>query len=192
MKILRLKNIDKNYFHLRDLAQGLNISLPSAKVAASRYVKAGLLLRLKRNLYVLSEKWPYLPKERKFQFAGLIQSPSYISLLTALSYYEISTQIQQDFIESVCLKRSKRVTVQGTVFQYIKIKKELFFSFVRKETFFIAEPEKALLDAFYLMSLQRYTLDVDAVDFERLDFQKLKQLAAQYPSNVQKTVAGYE
>lgn len=91
MKTLRIKNLNKPYFNLRDLSRVLNINLPSAKVTASRYVKAGLLIRLKRDLYVLAERWPYLSLEEKFRFANLIQTPSYISLMTALSYYEIST-----------------------------------------------------------------------------------------------------
>ena len=64
----------RSYFTLRDLTRALNVSLPSAKVTASSYVKAGLLIRLKRDLYVLAERWPYLSIEEKFRVANLIQT----------------------------------------------------------------------------------------------------------------------
>ena len=192
MKTLRIKNLNKPYFNLRDLSRVLNINLPSAKVTASRYVKAGLLIRLKRDLYVLAERWPYLSLEEKFRFANLIQTPSYISLMTALSYYEISTQIQRDFIESIALKRTKQITVRETVFNYSKIKPSLYFGFVRKENFFIAEPEKALLDALYLMSLKRYTLDLASIDFSKFDNQKIEQISEAFPPFVRKMVMRYE
>ncbi|RMG40859.1 MAG: hypothetical protein D6732_02970 [Methanobacteriota archaeon] len=192
MKILRLKNIDKPYFNLREFARVMNISLPSAKVAASRYAKSGLLIRLKRDLYVLADQWNHLSIETKFQFANLIQSPSYVSLLSALSYYQISTQIQQEFIESIAIKRTRRVTVENTVFNYSKIKKDLYFGFQRSGQFFIAEPEKALLDALYLMSLKRYTLDLDAIDFDRLNWNKVKDMLTKFPTSVEKMVLQYE
>ncbi len=192
MKILRLNKIDKPYFHVQDLARAFGLQPASARVVASRYVKAGLLLRLKRDMYVRAERWPFLNQEEKFQLANLLQSPSYISLLTALSWYEISTQIPQDYIESVALKRTKKIQVQNTVFQYLKIKKSLYFGFVRRQRFFIAEPEKAFLDALYLFTLGRYFLDLDALDFSRFDWEKIKRWLPQFPPAVQKKVLVYE
>ena len=107
MRLLELSKIQKLYFRHEDIARTLDISDESAKVSASRYVKQGLLVRLKRNLYVLREKWKILEKEEKFILANLMQVPSYISLMTALDYYEITTQMQRDFIESVAVKRTK-------------------------------------------------------------------------------------
>ena len=192
MKRLIIKNLEKPYFNLRDLSRALRITLPSARVTASRYVKASLIIRLKRDLYVLAERWPYLSLEEKFRFANLIQAPSYISLMTALSYYEISTQIQRDFVESIALKRTKQVAIRETVFNYSKIKTSLYFGFVRKENFFIAEPEKALLDALYLMSLKRYTLDLASIDFSKFDNQKIEQYSESFPPVVKKMVTRYE
>ncbi|WP_456440404.1 type IV toxin-antitoxin system AbiEi family antitoxin domain-containing protein [Caldithrix abyssi] len=192
MKALRLRNINKPIFNLRDLERVLNVLPTSAKVIASRYVRAGLLIRLKRDMYVLAEQWPYFSIEQKFQFANLIQTPSYISLMTALSYYHISTQIQRDFIESIALKRTKQVNIEKTIFHYSKIKSDLYFGFVRQRNFFIAEAEKALLDAFYLMSIKRYTLDVAAIDFGKFDRQKIASLLTKFPESVKQMVAEYE
>jgi len=192
MKALRLKDIYKTYFHLQDLARTLNISADSARVTASRYVKAGLLIRLKRDLYVLAENWPMFSSEDKFLFANLIQSPSYVSLMTALSYYQISTQIQRDFIESIALKRTKTVHIKNMIFNYGTIQSPLFFGFIKKGNFFIAEPEKALLDALYLVSLGRYTLDLASIDFSKFDANKITQYAQKFSSKVQNRVKQYD
>ncbi|MBW2555684.1 MAG: hypothetical protein JRE07_02075, partial [Deltaproteobacteria bacterium] len=105
MKILRLKNISKLYFGYEDIAKALGITDGSAKVTASRYAKQGILLRVKRNMYVLRDVWNTAGREEKFVLVNLGQVPSYISLMSALDYYEITTQVQRDFYESVAIKR---------------------------------------------------------------------------------------
>ncbi len=87
MNYLKLKRINKLYFSFRDISKVLDISTASAKVTATRYVKGGYRVRLKRDLYVLKERWYGLSTEDKFKIANIIQVPSYISLTTALSYY---------------------------------------------------------------------------------------------------------
>ena len=113
MKIQELNRIRKLYFGHEEISRVLGISLQSSRVSANRYVKHGLLIRIKRNMYVLAEKWRTLEREEKFILANLLQVPSYISLMTALDYYEISTQMQRDFIESVALKRTKEIESCG-------------------------------------------------------------------------------
>lgn len=186
MKILDLSKIRKPCFGYEEIARLRGIGLASAKVTASRYVKQGLLLRLKKNLYVLREVWNAAGKEDKFRFANLMQSPSYVSLMTALDYYEITTQMQQEFFESMAVRRTKEFQVNGSIFRYSKIDEKLYFGFKKEKGFFIASPEKALLDAFYLMSYGRYALDLSALDTEKLDRKMIKQLSSNFPLKTQK------
>ena len=176
-----LNKIRKPYFGYEEIARVRGISLDSAKVTASRYARQGLLVRLKKNLYILREVWNAASKEDKFRLANLGQSPSYVSLMTALDYYEITTQVQQDFFESVAVRRTKEIQVNGSVFRYSKIDEKLFFEFKRESGFFIASPEKALLDAFYLMSYGRYALDISALDADKLNRKMIKQLSSKFP-----------
>ena len=118
MKIRELNKISQLYFGTADIAKALGISLASAKVSASRYVKLGELVRIKKNIYVLREAWHYAGREEKFVLANLGQTPSYISLMTALDYYEITTQIQRDFFESIAVKRTKEIKVDNSLFRY--------------------------------------------------------------------------
>lgn len=185
MIALDLNKIRKPYFGYEEIARVRGISLDSAKVTASRYVRQGLLLRLKKNIYVRRDVWNVANKEDKFRLANLGQSPSYISLMTALDYYEITTQVQQDFFESVAVRRTKEIQLNGSVFRYSKIDERLFFEFKKENGIFIASPEKALLDAFYLMSYGRYTIDISALDADKLDRKIIKQLSREFPLKTQ-------
>jgi predicted transcriptional regulator of viral defense system len=186
MKILELNRINKLYFGHEEISMALGITLQSAKVSANRYVKQGMLLKVKRNIYILKEKWKVLEREGKFILANLIQVPSYISLMTALDYYEITTQIQRDFIESVAVKRTKETEVESTTFTYRKIRLNLYFGFNKEKDFFIATPEKAFLDALYLMSLGRYSFDVDSIDFSKLKRNEIRKLIKRFPAKTRK------
>ncbi|HMB30628.1 MAG TPA: hypothetical protein VKN82_02255 [Desulfohalobiaceae bacterium] len=192
MKISELYQINKLTFGYEELARVLDISLPSARVAASRYVRQGLLVRVRKNLYVLRNKWEHAELEEKFQIANLGQVPSYISLLTALDYYGLTTQVQRDFFESLALKRTKEIVVDTSVFKYTKLSADLYFGFQRQKGFFIASPEKALLDAFYLISLGRYALDVSSLEIRRLDRDKLAAESEYFPLTTQRLLQSYE
>lgn len=182
MKALALKNITKPYFTHEEIARVLGISPRSSRVSANRYVKHGLLVRIKRNLYVLRETWDTMTREDMFGIANLIQVPSYISLMTALDYYEITTQIQQNFIESIAVKRTKEVAVDSTVFNFTRIQENMYAGFIKKNnTFFIALPEKAFLDALYLRSLGRYSFDTSSIDFRKFDQSLLSKLIPLFP-----------
>lgn len=98
MKYEVIKKIKKLLFSLEDVRKILGLKYPSAKVFLSRYVKNGYILRLRRNLFVLKEKFDNLDTQQKFTLANFIVSPSYISFTTALSYYGLTTQVQQNFL----------------------------------------------------------------------------------------------
>jgi predicted transcriptional regulator of viral defense system len=182
MKTTALNSIDKLYFGYETVARALDISPASARVSAARYAAQGLLLRVKRNTYVLREKWNAAGTEDKFILANLGQVPSYVSLMTALEYHGITTQVQRDYIESVAVKRTREMHVSETVFRYTRVKNDLYFGFKREKGFFVATPEKAFLDSMYLVSLGRYALDLSAVDTERLDRKEFKRLCKKFPS----------
>jgi predicted transcriptional regulator of viral defense system len=186
MKTRELSSINQLYFGYEDIARALKINPPSARVSASRYVKLGLLMRLKRNIYVPKERWQTTSREERFTLANLGQTPSYISLMTALDYHEITTQVQRGIIESVAVKRTKEISLNGSVFRYTKVSRALYFGFIRQQEFFIASPEKALLDAVYLMSFGRYALDFAAIDGDKLNRKEIRRMSRNYPPKTRK------
>ena len=189
------KNIDrlqelsrKPYFTLGDVAQNFSLQPASARVLCSRYVRQGLLLRFKNNIYTTAWKWEGLTRQDLFKIANVLQVPSYISLMTALAYYDVTTQAQNNYQESVCLKRSVAYHVREAVFSYVKLQNRFYGDFIKKDGVFIATKEKAFLDAAYLFSFGKYKFDVDSLDMKKLELRKLKSLLSVYPNKTKETV----
>jgi len=61
-------------------------------------------------------------------------------------------------------------------------------AFCRK---WIAEPEKAFLDACYLASLKRYTFDMTSIDRGKLDRGKIKRMANSFPERTKMFLIKY-
>jgi len=191
MIIEKLVTINKTIFSLQDIATALGIKTSSAAVVCNRYVKKGLLVRIKRGLYTQTEKLKYIEQKELFIIANFLQVPSYVSLMTALSYYGLTTQIQRNFFESISIKRTKRFEVKGFTFNYSKVMPELYYGFEKREGVFIAQPEKALLDSFYFASIGRYSLDVSSIDLKKVNEGALADLFHRFPSKTKKMVEKY-
>ncbi|MDP8299597.1 MAG: type IV toxin-antitoxin system AbiEi family antitoxin domain-containing protein [Candidatus Tantalella remota] len=186
MNIQKLETIGKLYFTTNDISRALGVTLKSANVSASRYCAKGYIIRVKRGLYVLKNKWNTLGEKDLYSLANILQVPSYISLGTALSYYGISTQLQQGYIESIALKRTKTVNLIDTSFNYIRISKKLYSGFTREKDFFIALPEKAFLDSLYLSLMGKYSFDISAIDKGKMERENLKRLWTLFPKKVRR------
>lgn len=172
---------NRPYFTPEDVAAVLGIKLASALVLCSRYVEKGLFIRPKKNLYILRERWQQNTVQDLFRISNLLQVPSYVSLMTALSYYEVTTQVQRNVIEAVCLKRTARYEIENASFSFYKIKKDLYSDFVKVEEFFIATREKAFLDVLYLYSFGKYSFDSDSIDLKKIDCKRLKKMLVNFP-----------
>jgi predicted transcriptional regulator of viral defense system len=173
---------EKPYFSVEDLRDLLKVKPESARVLCSRYNKNGVFVRLKRNFYTLSENWENFDAPDFFKIANSLQVPSYISFMTALSVYELTTQVQRSFFESASIKRSISLNVKGAAFTYYKLKKNFYFDFIKKDGIFIASKEKALIDSCYLYSFGRYKFDFDSIDFNKFDKEKLKKILKFFPN----------
>jgi len=173
MRASELNNLDKLILSIEDIAKTLSINKESAKVTANRYVKNGSLLRIKRDFYITVNKYENLNEKELFRIANAIQVPSYISLASALIYYNISTQQLQGIIESVTTKKTNSVRVKENIFKFTLLKKNFYSDFKLDDDVFIALPEKALADTVYLTSLGRYSCDFDAIDFGKLSKTKI-------------------
>ena len=188
MKIKRLDQIKPLLFSAKDLAEVFGISQASAKLACHRYAREEIMVRLKRDLYILTENWKKLEEDGKFRVANRLQVPSYISFTTALAHYGITTQIPRGFYESTALLRTARFEIKEAVFRYRKFQKKLYFGFIKKENYFIATPEKALCDALYLASFYRYRLDVGAIDFRKINSKEFGKMNKFFPKKTRDAV----
>lgn len=181
-----LLRIQKPFFSLEDVSHVLGIQPASAAVLCSRYVKKGLLTRLKRGLYARTERLGSMGEGDLFHIANFLQVPSYISLMTALSYHGVTTQVQRGFFESISIKRTRVFQVGQLTFYYTKIKPDFYGGFGKFEGAFIALPEKALLDSLYLVSLGRYSFDASSLDLTRVKDEILEDFFPLFPARVRK------
>lgn len=117
-----------------------------------RWVKTGLLIRLKQGYYSFPE---YIGKPGfAYYFANRIYRPSYISLHAALAFYGIIPEAVVQITSISSLKTIFFINPMGE-YNYKSIKPELMFGYEPKtisgeKTINIATPEKALLDLLYI------------------------------------------
>ena len=133
--------------------------------------KYKLIERLVKGKYILSNS-----NISDFEKAGVILSPSYISLESALTFYGILPQFTYS-ITSVTTQKTRKYEIGGKEYEYAKIKKSLFSDYIKKDNFLIATPEKALIDLIYLASKKLRKIDLSDLDMSIINwdlFNKLK------------------
>lgn len=184
MHFLTLAKQLPKFFSTKDVQEVLDIQADSARVLCARYVKKEIFLRLKRDLYIFKEIFIHLKREDFFHLSGRIQSHTYLSFTTALSYYKILPGLPH-LTEAVSFTRSLEKQVGHHAWKYHKFPKKLFFDYHKEKDFIIASPEKALLDLLYLYSLGRYYVDLKRINLEPIHFEKLLHLSEKFPARTQ-------
>jgi predicted transcriptional regulator of viral defense system len=142
----------------REFKRALIIDIREVKNIFSRFSsrrfyewqKRGLIKKIANNFYIFSD---VVLNENHLKFiANKLYSPSYISLETALSYYNLIPEMVYQ-IKSVTPMKTKKLNTSIGSFTYQKIKRELFWGYILVKinncNFLMAEPEKAFLDFFY-------------------------------------------
>lgn len=154
MKYLEFKNAVRN-FPIISLTHIFNIDrkTQTLKVQLRGWQKKGLVIKLKRGLYILNENDRKIEPSRIF-LANALYSPSYVSTTYAFGFYDLIPEKVIDVTSITTKKTAKFTNIFGT-FIYQHLKTNLFFGFkeIKDENGFpvlIAEPEKAILDFIYL------------------------------------------
>ncbi|MFZ7104334.1 MAG: type IV toxin-antitoxin system AbiEi family antitoxin domain-containing protein [Peptococcaceae bacterium] len=145
-----------------------------------------MITRLCRDLFVLAGR-----KYSLFALANALYQPSVVSLETALNYWGLIVQDPQ-VIFSIGLG-SYRYQIDRTDFVYRQINPALFrFGQKKMEDFFIAEPEKALLDTLYMKSKGLADLLPEDIDIGKLDNERLAYYVSPYPAAVKKMIKFFQ
>lgn len=144
----------------------------------NRWVAKGLLIKLKRGVYTLNDSDRRITPSRRF-VANQLYSPSYVSLEDALNFYGLIPERTAD-VTSVTTRKTSRIKNLLGNFTYQHIKPAVFrgFKAIKDETggsFFIAEPEKAIIDFLYL-NLYKFQRDFTSVLTQSYRFQNLEGL----------------
>jgi hypothetical protein len=197
MDILELKSkIPSRYFDYQRLKNSLN-SLTHERRYIGSLMKKGLLIRVKKGLYLWGKKLDQTPYSKEV-LANLIYGPSYVSLEWALSFYGLIPERVEKVTSVTCKKRKEFQTPVGEyVYEYLHhqsyAKGYRLHIINREQSFLIATPEKALLDLIALRfskedfnsnleSFLQDNLRIELDDFKKLNQELFYQLGDHYRS----------
>ena len=178
----KLLSLNKPSFGLADLEKILGQQRPSLYVTLNRLVKYGVLIRLRRGVYLAALQPPALPR-----IANTLVYPSYLSFESALSRYGIVSQVPYTLTFATS-RRSQHLTLGDTVVEFHQLKRELFFGYTLADGLYLAEPEKALLDQYYLATRGLLDLAWDELDTSSLNPTRVQAYASRFPRTVQARV----
>ena len=172
---------------IREIASKYSLSLSTVSKASKRQEKKGIIEHIEDGIYLNKLTAGFSSRD----IINELRPNAYISLETALAEWGLSTQSP---VALTCVSTSKARTIrtESAHITYRKIKEDLFWGFLEKKTRYttykIAEPEKALLDWIYFHLQDGLPVQLDEVQFQKLNQSKLLEYAKKYPSTVLKTL----
>ena len=173
--IERLSAMGKNVFTVNDASKltGKKTLYMSLMLSKNKYID-----RIERGKY-------YLKGTDILEVASNVIFPSYLSLFSAFRYYNLTTQIPLK-ISVISTLRHKKLTIHGNVIEFRLLDKNRFFGYLKKDGIFIAEIEKAIIDALYFGE-PPYSYVLESFQIARdkhlIDIKKLKHYCIMMHSN---------
>lgn len=152
---------NRPYFESSEVHALFEEPRPQVQKSLSVWVRKEKLIQLRRGHYLLPDE-VRTRDPSEYYVSNYLYGPSYVSLLTALSYYNmIPGAVGQ--IQGVTPRHGNTWETELNTFTYRKLKTERFWGYTVRSTdhpdvspeqsrFYIARLEKALLDLFYLQS----------------------------------------
>jgi len=182
---------EKHLFSVSDLMQLTGQKKEVLRVELTRLVKSGTVRREAFGWYSNPFSLP-TPEE----MAMVLRHPSYISMEYALSLHSILSQTTFT-ITLVTTKGPYTYRRENGIFEYHQISRKLFWGFGRMGEFFIAEPEKALLDLIYIRHVRKREFDMeglksllDDIYLDEVNREKLKTYARRFGGRTLKVAEG--
>ncbi len=145
------------------------------------WVRAGKVVQLRRGLYTLAVEYQS-EHPHSYVIANHIVKGSYVSLHTALAYYDLIPE-HVAVVTSVTTGRPGTWQNPYGHFSYQHIQNKLFFGFdyrqmTQTQWAYIATPEKALLDLIYLTPEADNEAYIRALRLQNLDQINVERLSA--------------
>ena len=151
----------------------------------SRTLQNGLIHRLNRGNYINSFLHGF---PRVEEVACFLRPPAYISCEWALNYHGISLQsptVCTVVTLSTSVGKKRNVQYQGITIEFSRISPSLFFGFTYHDRFYMASPEKAILDTLYY----RGTIPAhDELELDKVDSNLLSKMINSYPQSVSRSL----
>jgi predicted transcriptional regulator of viral defense system len=142
----------------------------------------GYIKKISKGHYVFSDLT--IDENILFEIANRLYNPSYVSLESAFSYYQIIPETVYG-ITSISTRRTYSFSTPCGEFHYRTLKPRFFFGYkiiiFNSKSFKIADLEKAIIDFFYLHSNLKSNSDIISLRFnteivtDKLDHHKLQK-----------------
>ena len=181
MNYITFANELKNYpaFSLRD-TEKLSGKVYYHRIA--EWQKKGYIKRIANGIFIFAGE--PLDEMHLYYLANRIYEPSYISLESAFAFYGFIPEAVYR-ITSVCSKKTSQFQQDNIVFTYRSINPRLNFGYTlikwKNVVIKIAEPEKAVIDYFYLNTELNTPDQIEGMRFntmaikEQIDWQRINK-----------------
>jgi predicted transcriptional regulator of viral defense system len=179
MNYIKLRDSLKDFtvFSLHDILQ---VDPAFHRRRLNDWQNKGYIKKVIKGFYTFSDL--SLNENVLFEIANKIYKPSYISLESALSYYDLIPESTYG-VTSVSTRRTYKFTTSAAEFSYRTIRRDLYFGYFiqayNQKSFKIAFPERAIIDYLYLNSHLKNEKDFESlrvnpgIFFEKIDTKKL-------------------
>jgi predicted transcriptional regulator of viral defense system len=158
---------------------------PHTATFLTRAVNDGLIHRINRGNYINSFLYGFPEVE---EVACFLKPPAYVSCEWALNFHGISLQapvVCTVVTLSTSVGKKRNIQYQGVTIEFSKISRNLYFGFSNLNNFYLATPEKALLDTFYY---RKGFPAFDELDFNGVDYNALVKMATKFPIPVSQAI----
>ena len=159
-----------HFNHFRVLTE---MSPHSLRVALKRLAERKIIQRICRGFYAN----PFNPPALE-EISAVLCKPSYISLESALCQHGILSQIPY-ILTCITTQLPRKFETSFGRIQYRQLKKGYFFGFYQEGAYFLAEPEKAVVDFLYLNKKEDLEGILVEWDVEKLNYPKLRSYASE-------------
>ncbi len=158
---------------------------PHTAMFLTRAVKKELIYRIIRGHYVNSFLYGFPSVE---EVACFLRPPAYVTCEWAMNYHGVSLQVPATCTVatlSTAVGRNRNIAYQGVTIAFSRISPALFTGFAAVDKFYVATPEKALLDTLYY---RKRIPAHDELEWDEVDAGALAELAAKYPKSVSRAL----
>lgn len=158
-------------FDMPLLVQAFTVKRPVLRVQLSRWMESGKVIGLRRGVYLLAPAYRRVSVNTAV-LANQLYSPSYLSGLWAMGYYDIIPE-HVVWLTSVTSRVPRHFENAVGVFDYRNVKQSFFFGYgtrkIGNQDVLVADPEKALLDYWHLTSGEWTTTRLKEMRFQHVD-----------------------
>ena len=107
-------------FSMDDVNKYYN-NIESARSAVKRLMNAGMVVKIRNNMYTCMDSETGVPLANRFQIASKITTSSYVSHHTAMEYYGITDKVYRDvYVASLSIFREFKFN--GYTYVYVPVK----------------------------------------------------------------------